>query len=124
MKGSPARRFVALAAAYAVAFYALLPTLAAVLAPDGSANLGIICSAGGSGGPSNHGVPVKPQPACPWPGCCVVPGYRAAAPPCNGLAIDRAVGAGVLLVRFAPAVAEPQGLRAAGSNRARAPPVA
>jgi hypothetical protein len=120
MKGSPAHRFVALATAYAVAVYALLPALAAVLPTDGVANLRIICSGGTSGGSSDHGAPVKPQPACPCPGCCPMPGCGAAASPRDWLGIDRAVGA----LSFGPAVAELESLRRAGSNRARGPPLA
>jgi hypothetical protein len=124
MKGSLAHRLVALAAAYAVAFNALLPVVAAVFPASAAAGFGIICSTDAAGGSSDHGVPVSPQPACPCPGCCAMPGCGAAAPPSDDVAIDRAIGAGVTLVHFASAVAGLQGLRPAGSNRARAPPVA
>jgi hypothetical protein len=125
MNGKRAPRLIALAAAYAVAFSALLPALAALRPPllDGDASFGIICSAGASGGSSDHGVPAKPQPPCPCPGCCAMPGCGAAMPLCDGLAVVHPIGAGFALARFAPAVAELQSMWRVRNNPARAPPL-
>jgi hypothetical protein len=124
MKGSPAHRLVGLVAAYAVAVSALLPVLAAVLPPDAALTFRIICSRDAPGGSSDHGVPIKPQPPCPCPGCCTTSCCGPEPPlPSGVLAIEPAPAAGAAPVRFASSAVDPRGLRLAGSNRARAPPL-
>jgi hypothetical protein len=78
-----ARRFVALAAAYAVALNMLLPVMAALVTPavGGAIGLTIICSADGVGAIGDRGAPERPQPACPCCAVCALPGCSAAALP-------------------------------------------
>jgi hypothetical protein len=121
-----ARRLVALAAAYAVAFNVLLPVLALILPPVPGNVLGpaVICSASGVGSTSDSGAPEKPQPFCPCPGACAMAGCAVAALP----------QADAVAARFAWSSIGPVGLRHDGGDRpafrlggrnfARAPPVA
>jgi hypothetical protein len=119
-----ARRFVALAAAYAVALNMLLPVLAALVPPAaGAIGLVVICSADGSGAIGDPGAPERPQPACPCCAACALPGCSVAALP--PLAAD---WAGVALFGAAPIAVrregrQPQTFRP-GDALARGPPLA
>src|ERR1700704_5308550 len=70
------RRFVALAAAYAVVLNMLLPVLAIILPPVAIDEIGlaVMCSAAGAGSVSDSGAPEKPRPLSPCGVACAMPG--------------------------------------------------
>ena len=119
-----ARRLVALAAAYAVAFGALLPFLAAAWSPATAADgLSVICSglAHDGSGPGGS-TPAKPLPLCPGGGACCMPGCATTILPEAGAA--HAVARVSLGVIARPAQAGPRRSFPPGGRLARGPPTA
>jgi hypothetical protein len=126
MDRSLARKVVGLVAAYAVALGALLPVLAAALAPaaNGRIGLAVICSPAGLGtGPASptH-LPIAPVPLCPACAGCAMAGCITIAPGPDSPFVVRA--AAINSARVTPSLADgqPQRPRLAGINLARAPP--
>jgi hypothetical protein len=123
MRGNLARRSIALVTAYAVAFSALLPLAAVLLAPN-AVGADFICSADPGRG---NGSPAKPPPLCPCGSACALSGCSAGG--CPGAVAHPHDPAVVFATGMAPlastlAGGEDSPLRLAGRHFARAPPPA
>jgi hypothetical protein len=117
------RRFVALAAAYAVVLNTLLPVLTIILPPVAMAESGlaVMCSAGGPA--SDGGVPEKPQPLSPCGAACAMPGCGTAVLRNDDPTVTDATGVSVGLVGLRLDGRRKQMFWLGGSKLARGPPI-